>query len=61
MNWALSKQGPSKERQTDSPQMAILHREFAEHPSKGLTPARLAAIFIEAEQGNLIAQAELFQ
>jgi phage gp29-like protein len=50
-----------KERQTDSPQSAMLHREFAEHPSKGLTPARLAAIFIEAEQGNLIAQAELFQ
>jgi len=50
-----------KERQTDSPQSAMLHREFAEHPSKGLTPARLAAIFIEAEQGNMIAQAELFQ
>jgi phage gp29-like protein len=50
----------AKERQTDSPQSAMLHREFAEHPSKGLTPARLAAIFIEAEQGNLIAQAELF-
>ncbi|MGZ8172828.1 MULTISPECIES: DUF935 domain-containing protein [Methylobacter] len=50
-----------KDQQTASPTSAILHREFAEHPSKGLTPARLAAIFIEAEQGNLIAQAELFQ
>lgn len=50
-----------KERQTDSPTSAMLHREFSEHPAKGLTPARLAAIFIEAEQGSLIAQAELFQ
>jgi phage gp29-like protein len=50
-----------KEKQTDSPTSATLHREFATHPSSGLTPARLAAIFIEAEQGNLIAQAELFQ
>ncbi len=61
-DWLASKLTPAavKERQTDSPQSAMLHREFSEHPSKGLTPARLAAIFIEAEQGNLIAQAELF-
>lgn len=49
-----------KERQTDSPRSAQLHREHETHPSVGLTPARLAALFIEAEQGNLIAQAELF-
>lgn len=63
MNWALSHKVPSptKELQTASPHMAMLHREFAEHPSKGLTPARLAEIFIRAEQGDLIAQAELFQ
>lgn len=63
MDWLASKLTPAavKERQTDSPTSATLHREFAEHPSKGLTPARLASIFIEAEQGNLIAQAELFQ
>jgi phage gp29-like protein len=61
MNWVLSKKTPTQELQTNSPQMAILHREFAEHPSKGLTPARLADIFIRAEQGDLIAQAELFQ
>lgn len=62
-DWLVSKLTPAavKERQTDSPTSATLHREFAEHPSKGLTPARLAAIFVEAEQGNLIAQAELFQ
>lgn len=49
-----------KEKQTDSPETATLHREHATHPSTGLNPARLAAIFIEAEQGDLIAQAELF-
>lgn len=49
-----------KERQTDSPTSATLHREHETHPSVGITPARLAALFIEAEQGNLIAQAELF-
>ncbi len=36
-----------------------LHREFAEHPSRGLTPAALATIFEEAERGDLIAQARL--
>ena len=49
-----------KERQTDSPRSAPLHREFANHPSKGLTPARLADILLAAEQGDMIAQAELY-
>lgn len=35
-------------------------REFAEHPSRGLTPQRLARILEDAEQGNLAAQADLF-
>jgi phage gp29-like protein len=63
MDWLASKLTPAtvKDKQTDSPQTAALHREHATHPSSGLTPARLAAIFIEAEQGDLIAQAELFQ
>jgi len=37
-----------------------LHMEYANHPSRGLTPARLASIMQQAEQGNLTAQAELF-
>ncbi|MFZ6655654.1 DUF935 domain-containing protein [Undibacterium sp. TJN19] len=37
-----------------------LHQEFAQHPSRGLTPARLANILEGAEKGNLMAQAELF-
>lgn len=49
-----------KERQTDSPSSAQLHREFANHSSKGLTPARLADILLAAEQGDMIAQAELY-
>jgi len=62
VDWLKTKLTPAtvKERQTDSPQSALLHREFAEHPSKGLTPARLASILLEAEQGNMIAQAELY-
>lgn len=38
-----------------------LNQEFAEHPSRGLTPARLAAIFEEAERGDLLAQCDLFE
>lgn len=48
------------ERQTDSPRSVQLHREFANHPSKGLTPARLASILLNAEQGDLLDQSELF-
>lgn len=47
-------------RQTDSPRAAQLHREFANHPARGLTPARLVDILMAAEQGDLTAQAELF-
>ncbi|RMC99870.1 DUF935 domain-containing protein [Aquitalea palustris] len=35
-------------------------RAFAEHPSRGLTPARLHRVLEEAEQGVLSAQADLF-
>ena len=49
-----------KERQTDRPMVEWLHREFAQHPTRGMTPQKLAAVFLEAEQGNLRAQAEMF-
>lgn len=39
--------------------LGYLQREFAEHPSRGLTPARLAGIFEDAENGDLTAQAQL--
>ncbi|WIX34951.1 DUF935 domain-containing protein [Salinicola sp. JS01] len=37
-----------------------LKREFAEHPSRGLTPAKLHQILEGAEQGDLKSQSELF-
>jgi phage gp29-like protein len=43
----------------DNAQVAQLKREFAEHPSAGLTPAKLANITLEAERGNLMAQSDL--
>ncbi len=39
--------------------LAPLHRQFADHPSSGLTPAKLANLMLAAEQGDLKAQAEL--
>lgn len=62
IDWFKSKPIASKlsKQQTDNPQTKVLHREFDDHPSKRLTPAKLARIFIDAEQGNLISQAELF-
>ncbi len=37
-----------------------LHNLFADHPSRGLTPAKLARILAQAEQGDIIAQHDLF-
>ncbi|WP_337840503.1 DUF935 domain-containing protein [Rheinheimera sp.] len=49
-----------KEKQTDnSPRIVQLRREFAEHPSRGLTPLSLAAMLTDAEQGNLLSQCYL--
>lgn len=40
--------------------LAQLRHEFDNHPSRGLTPTRLAKILQSAEQGDLTAQHELF-
>lgn len=48
------------EQQTGDARVGQLKKEFAEHPSKGLTPARLYQILEAAEQGDLRAQSELF-
>jgi phage gp29-like protein len=48
-----------QEPQTAS--LAQLRNEFDNHPSRGLTPASLARILQNAEQGDLMAQHELFQ
>ena len=47
----------------DEPQtakLALLRTEYATHPSRGLTPAKLASILEGAEAGDLVAQADLF-
>jgi phage gp29-like protein len=38
-----------------------LRKEFSDHPTRGLTPSKLAGIFEQAEQGDLIAQCDLFE
>ncbi|MBI2313574.1 MAG: DUF935 domain-containing protein [Betaproteobacteria bacterium] len=43
-----------------SAKLARLRLEYATHPSRGLTPQRLAAILEGAEAGELSAQADLF-
>lgn len=54
---------PIKRSTLSEPQtskLAQLHREFASHPSRGLTPVRLAQILQSAEQGNIREQHDLF-
>lgn len=48
-------------REQQTSRLAQLHAEFAEHPSSGLTPPRLAGILRAAEQGDIRSQCELFQ
>lgn len=49
------------EPQSHAAHLAHLRRELASHPSRGLTPAKLARILDEAEAGNIRAQAALFE
>lgn len=60
----LDQFGNPIERQIlDEPQtakLALLRTEYATHPSRGLTPAKLASILEGAEAGDLVAQADLF-
>jgi phage gp29-like protein len=48
-------------REPQTARMAQLHTEWENHPSRGLTPPKLARIMQAAEQGDLIAQHELYQ
>lgn len=52
----------SKLNQTQTEQdsrTGMLMRQYAEHPSEGLTPAKLAMLLKEADAGNLAAMADL--
>lgn len=54
---------PLEVTQLQEPQtarLAQLRHEFDNHPSRGLTPPKLAQILQSAEQGDLTAQHELF-
>lgn len=54
---------PLKKDVLHEPQTARLGwiaSEYAEHPSRGLTPQKLHNLFVSAEQGNLCGQADLF-
>lgn len=46
-------------REPQSARVAHLQGEFDEHPARGLTPARLARIMVDAEEGDLVPQLEL--
>lgn len=51
--------GKLRERQTAT--LRSLHETFAGHPSRGLTPPKLARILEDAERGSLVAQSDLFE
>jgi phage gp29-like protein len=46
-------------REPQTARVVHLAREFEQHPSKGLTPARLEAILRQAETGDLVRQLDL--
>ncbi|MEA9746613.1 DUF935 domain-containing protein [Xanthomonas campestris pv. raphani] len=55
---------PIQLRDLDEPQtsrVGHLHQEFQGHPARGLTPSKLNSILLAAEQGDVIAQYELFE
>lgn len=55
---------PIQSPDLDEPQtarLAHLQRELQSHPTRGLTPSKLARILDAAETGDLVAQFELFE
>lgn len=50
--------GKMREQQTAS--LGLMRQTFAEHPSRGLTPAKLARILESAEHGDIQSQHDLF-
>lgn len=46
-------------RNDQTSRLGWLHREIGDHPTRGLTPGRLAALYRRAEEGDLTAQARL--
>jgi len=55
---------PIEKKALEEPQtaeIAQLHQEFANHPTRGLTPGKLAQIMEDAERGDMMAQCDLFE
>lgn len=55
---------PIDRRALEEPQtarIALLENQYVQPTTNGLTPARLAAILLDADNGNLVAQHELFE
>lgn len=48
-------------REPQTAHLTSLHHEVANHPSRGLTPKMLSSILDAAEQGDIVAQYELFE
>lgn len=48
-------------REPQTAHLTSLHHEVGNHPSRGLTPSRLAQILDAAEQGDIVGQYELFE
>lgn len=59
--WGGDTAALSEQQTSDMARVGQIKREFAEHPTKGLTPARLYQILEAAEQGDLMAQSDLFE
>ena len=47
-------------REQQTAELTYLHREYANHPARGMTPYKLARLLEEAERGRLQAQTDLF-
>lgn len=53
------RRGDLEELQSQTARVGHLPQEYAEHPSKGLTPTKLRSVLERAEAGDLSAQADL--
>lgn len=57
----LGKIKPTELKEPQTAHLTSLHHEVAGHPSRGLTPSKLAHILDRAEQGDIVAQFELYE
>ena len=58
---ALAQAPPISRPETRELAVARIQDKYSDYPSNGLTPTRLAAIFREADTGDIMRQMELFE